>query len=164
MPHFLHIELNRSGSKRILLDEHTMNACANSICPIFIGDNSHTSLEMGVGMVLTWVPCSFKDGCDYVVYRRLGWIPCPFSHNRHRSDERRARRSLIFADPPPGPTSFGRRLHGIEHLQCIFAFDAVAPERRFAVIPDGIAVNDFEHSSRRRLLTPPDRRETPLRP
>lgn len=75
-----HIEIHRGCSKRVVLDEDTVDNGSDCICTISIDDSSHGLIEMGVLVIFTRLPCSFNDECDYVVDRRVGWIPRAFTN------------------------------------------------------------------------------------
>ena len=57
-----------------------MDDSSDRIRTVSIEDSSHALVEMGILVVFTRLPGSFKDEFDYVVDRRVGWIPRPFSN------------------------------------------------------------------------------------
>jgi hypothetical protein len=63
-----------------VLNEHTMDDSSDSIRTISIEDSSHALVEMGVLMVFTRLPGSFKDECGDVVDRRVGRISRSFTN------------------------------------------------------------------------------------
>ncbi|ELZ32041.1 hypothetical protein C474_07567 [Halogeometricum pallidum JCM 14848] len=63
-----------------MLNEYTMDDSSDSIRTISVDDSSHGLIEMSVLVIFTRILCSFKDECDYVGDRRVGWIPCLFTN------------------------------------------------------------------------------------
>jgi hypothetical protein len=71
----VHIEAGRRCAKRIVLNEYTIDDSSDSICTISVDDSSHALVEMGVLVVFTRLPGSFKDELADIVDRRVGWVP-----------------------------------------------------------------------------------------